>query len=243
MNGDHPRQPAQPLCTWGGHTCGGCCNDFSQGRQQLARLLRRRARLFPAEQATDPEALACFRRTLDYLEGTKDCKFLAFLDESQERGHERVGCLIHPRRHGGVELREVSPFGAGLCDYSYCPPAGAFDPGRVDPFLAWLARGADWYDYSRLFARFVFDGQESGLYQLLSARTRPLADLLLRRGLNSEPGLALYARLLSRLLGLSVGQVFEPEGIRRLSEVADLPAAALEREVAAWGEQGGTPPP
>lgn len=223
-----PSPVGEPLCTWAGHTCGGCCNHFSRSREELARLFERRARLFAAH-ATDPEALLRFRRDLDELEGSQECKFLAFLDDSLKR----VGCLIHPRRQGGAELRDAGPFGSGLCDYSFCPATAVFDPECVDPLLVLLARGADWYDYSRLFARYVFDGSESGLYRLLSAHTRPLAEAVIRHELRPERGLSLYGRLLGRLLGLSPSRAFQPEGIERLSEVATLPREALERAVEA----------
>ncbi len=226
------RLPAEdmniPLCIWGGHSCGGCCNDFSRPRELLARAFARRARLFAAEPATGgEEALRCHHLRLDLLEGSKECKFLAFLEETEER----VGCLIHPGRQGGIELRDASPFGAGLCAESLCPPAAAFDPRRVDPFLALLARGADWYDYSRLFTRFIFCGPHSGLYEVLAARTRPLAALLLGRGWRPARGLASYGRLLSRLLGLPGPRVFEAAGLARLSEVNALSAAVLARQV------------
>ncbi len=66
-------------------------------------------------------------RIKKYLEGVKtpqklfdviyNCPFLGFVDE----GRKRVGCMIHPINNDGVEMREVSFYGAKLCNDHECP--------------------------------------------------------------------------------------------------------------------------
>ena len=46
-----------------------------------------------------------------------NCEFLGFLDKEQRR----VGCLLHPSRNDGEDLRNHSFYGADLCAGHFCP--------------------------------------------------------------------------------------------------------------------------
>lgn len=46
-----------------------------------------------------------------------NCPFLGFVDENRKR----VGCMIHPINNDGVEMREISFYGAKLCNDHECP--------------------------------------------------------------------------------------------------------------------------
>ncbi len=51
------------------------------------------------------------------LETIYNCEYLGFIDRYQKR----VGCLLHPSLHRGVDLREKSFYGGGLCSGHFCP--------------------------------------------------------------------------------------------------------------------------
>lgn len=51
------------------------------------------------------------------LQTIYNCEFLGFLD----RQGKKVGCLLHPALHEGVDLRGHSFYGAELCAGHFCP--------------------------------------------------------------------------------------------------------------------------
>jgi len=214
-----------PLCRWDGHSCGGCCNDFTRPREELARVFLQRAALLPSFEKT-PEGLAGYVARMGLIERDKECKFLGFLDG----GQTSVGCLIHPARMG-EELRDAGAFGADLCRVSFCQAALHFEIQGPDPMLRLLATGSDWYDYSRLFSRFFQTEGAIGLLFVLERYTRPLADVLTQRGVRLPRGLTDYALLLARLLGVRESQVLKPGNLEGLAGLSRVPREAIEREV------------
>ncbi len=165
-----------PLCRCGGGTCGGCCWGAEVDRPTLERRLRRHRRIFgwlvPAKHAAPWRLLlheigsrrgldvvlgvALFLpgiagRLRDRLQRSVVCAFLAFEDESEER----IGCLLHPSRWNGVDLRTAAfrwfhGFACGTADY-LCSGARHFQQAPVQErrHIRQAARRLDWYDFSK----------------------------------------------------------------------------------------------
>jgi hypothetical protein len=215
-----------PLCQWDGHSCGGCCNDFTRPREVLKRVFLHRREVFPSFELS-PKGLADYQARMGLTEKDKECKFLSFLDDEASK----VGCLIHPKRVG-AELRDAGSFGSDLCAGSFCQAAIRFELKGPDPFLKLQATGSDWYDYSRLFSRYFQADGAIGLLFVLEGSTQPLAQVLLAREVRLPRGLTDYGLLLARLLGLKGSEVFRPGTLDRLAGVSELPPEAIEDEVA-----------
>jgi hypothetical protein len=73
------------------------------------------------------------------------CWALGYLDEA----YQRVGCLLHPFRHGGSDLRYRVDYG-NKCARETCPEAKVFDALTIREREFWLglADGFDSFDYS-----------------------------------------------------------------------------------------------
>jgi hypothetical protein len=107
-------------------SCGACCGLYNYAdstKASLARRLRTRSALFQ-KMVSGPEDIRAFSEAVRSGEdGTKRyevihcCEYTGFLDVQQRR----VGCLLHPLRHGGVDMREVSFYGKSLCEGHLCP--------------------------------------------------------------------------------------------------------------------------
>ncbi len=69
-----------------------------------------------------------------------NCEFLGFLD----REKKRVGCLLHPSLHQGVNLREYSFYGPDLCAGHFCPSFTHLTKLEQEAVLTVLD---DWYLY------------------------------------------------------------------------------------------------
>ena len=88
------------------------------------------------------------------------CEYIGFLDPEEKR----VGCLLHPLRHDGADLRSVSFYGRELCDGHFCP--GYHYISRPEK-LALLHIFDDWYLYGlcltdidlvKAYFRLISDG-------------------------------------------------------------------------------------
>ena len=109
-----------------GKSCGACCGLYNyrgSTRSSLEKRLKRRTDAFQRLDRYTPQALEDFsRRVRDsepqgkLLETIYNCEFLGFLDPE----FRRVGCLLHPGRHDGRDLRSCSFYGAELCDGHLC---------------------------------------------------------------------------------------------------------------------------
>ena len=128
------REP-EPLCRAGGHTCSACCHGESVSRSSLDRQLTRQTSLFAwligarrgcwvlwrlhellaggftglfwAGLLLVP-GLGTFLRP--WLRKRSVCSFLGYEDLARSR----VGCLLHPERHGGADVRRRAAFGLWL---------------------------------------------------------------------------------------------------------------------------------
>ncbi|HYA12926.1 MAG TPA: hypothetical protein VEF33_01170 [Syntrophales bacterium] len=67
------------------------------------------------------------------------CEYLGFLDEEK-----KVGCLLHPQQNNGVDLREASFYGRGLCEGHLCL---SYHYLTRDEKLALVNVTDDWYLY------------------------------------------------------------------------------------------------
>jgi len=105
-------------------SCGACCGLYNwedHSRYTLASLLERRTELF-FSLGENPD-LDRYRSVLKTIplspklcETIYNCEFLGFVDREQKR----VGCLLHPSFHRGVDLRECSFYGTRLCEEHFC---------------------------------------------------------------------------------------------------------------------------
>jgi hypothetical protein len=107
-------------------SCGACCGLYNyrgSSRSNLVQRLKGRTEAFHKIERYTPEALDAFSLWVrgtepqaKLLETIYNCEFLGFLDS----GFKRVGCLLHPCRHAGRDLRICSFYGAELCDGHLC---------------------------------------------------------------------------------------------------------------------------
>jgi hypothetical protein len=107
-------------------SCGACCGLYNyedNSRETLSRLMHERTDVFRSKIKDGVDV----GRIKDHLEDIKtpkklfdviyNCPFIGFVDE----GRRRVGCMIHPINNNGVEMRDVSFYGAKLCNDHECP--------------------------------------------------------------------------------------------------------------------------
>jgi hypothetical protein len=172
---------AEPLCRAGGHTCAACCHGKAVGRPALELRLRRQTHLFShlvggrlartrlllyelaARRGADLVwgLLLCLPVVGDllrpWLKRRTVCAFLGFEDAAGTR----VGCLLHPTRWGGRDVRRRAAFalrrgfGCGPADY-LCLAAWRFARAPVAVRRAFLGRvrGLDWFTYATAAVRF-----------------------------------------------------------------------------------------
>jgi hypothetical protein len=79
------------------------------------------------------------------LETIYNCEFLGFID----REEKKVGCLLHPSLHQGIDLRGKSFYGGELCTEHFCPSYT-----HLTEIEQWAALSAleDWYLYGLVIA-------------------------------------------------------------------------------------------
>ena len=146
---ENPPQYPFHLCQPdGAKSCGACCglyNWHDHSRETLRSLLQRRTSLFfPWGKEID---FHYYRQLAEVpasnpklLETIYNCEFLGFIDQ----GQKRVGCLLHPSIHEGVDLRGNSFYGAELCAGHFCPSYTHLT--KVEQSAVFMALD-DWYLY------------------------------------------------------------------------------------------------
>lgn len=132
------------LCQTGVAGCASCCGIYNYSdRNTPAFKTRIRARTDDVKACNwDPEKLRTVRDT--YLESEssliltteiKSCPFAGYLEE------DRMGCLIHPRRHPkGEDLRDLAVYPREVCEGHHCAPHDWLEPR--EKFFAQACRGA-----------------------------------------------------------------------------------------------------
>jgi hypothetical protein len=177
------RLPLTPLCRFAGHTCAACCWGENVSSAALKGRLRRQSRVF--DRCFGERSRLGRLELLGYqlrIHGIEDlflgillilpllgdllrpwlsrrlvCAFLGYEDDNGER----VGCMLHPSRWGGSDLRAQSAFallkgvGCGAPSW-YCLSAHFFAAAsrRERQRLRQAGEGLNWYAYSRLAARY-----------------------------------------------------------------------------------------
>lgn len=116
----------QKLCHPDGRkSCAACCglyNFLDHSRQTLQRLLFATRALFSLYPLTEEGLRAYSKRARELFpspplcQEVYICEFLGFVDPEGRL----PGCLIHPELHGGLDLRDVSFYGKGLCEGHLC---------------------------------------------------------------------------------------------------------------------------
>jgi hypothetical protein len=100
------------------------------------------------------------------------CWALGYLDEA----YQRVGCLLHPIRHGGLDLRYRVDYG-NKCARETCPEAKVFNGLTIREREFWLGLtdGFDSFDYSSRKANPLFNlmGWGGRLLSLIAAQENP----------------------------------------------------------------------
>jgi hypothetical protein len=171
----------EPLCRAGGHTCAACCYGGRVSRRTLETRLRRQTHLFArlvGDRPTSGRLLAfelAVRRgagliwaallglpligglVRPWLKEQAVCAFLGFEDEAGTR----VGCLLHPSRWQGRDVRVVAAFafwkgfGCGQADY-LCLSGWRFARAswRARRDFLRRTRGLDWFDHGQAVGGF-----------------------------------------------------------------------------------------
>lgn len=188
---DPPQTPATfSLCRQNGLTCAACCWGRHASRRLLTTRLSRNRDLFSrhSQSPRPPSATALFihelwsrcgsdlvyalllhlpflRRHLQrWLADRVVCAFAAF--ESDDA--TAVGCLLHPSRYKGVDVRAIAAFRL-LPGFSCGPPSFSCKASknlaevpvqkRADAIATCGAR--DWFDYSTRVREMSCDEEES----------------------------------------------------------------------------------
>lgn len=107
-------------------SCGACCGLYNyrdSSRESLVRRLKKRTHLFHKTVREEGD-IKPFSETITGMEDQEKiydviycCDFLGFLDGEENR----VGCLLHPCRNSGADLRDASFYGKELCNGHLCP--------------------------------------------------------------------------------------------------------------------------
>ena len=107
-------------------SCGACCglyNWIDHSRAQVTECANRRTDIFLSGMAhgkdlvTVKAELQAADSSESLFEVIHNCPFVGFVDQ----GRRQVGCMIHPVHHDGRELRDISLYGAELCNGHECP--------------------------------------------------------------------------------------------------------------------------
>lgn len=114
------------LCQTEGASCGACCglyNFADHGRAALTEELVRHTDALDGVASVAAswreigERLVRERRAAPMFAMVRVCPLLGFLDGARSR----VGCLAHPSRHGGTDLRDCGVYTAEVCETFTCP--------------------------------------------------------------------------------------------------------------------------
>ena len=132
-----------------GKSCGACCGLYNwadSSRESLVERLRNRTRRLRGMVRELDDLLFFSEATKSAEDQTKRyeeihcCEYLGFLDDEEKR----VGCLLHPLRNGGADMRDVSFYGKELCAGHLCPSYHYISDAEKQALIHILD---DWYLY------------------------------------------------------------------------------------------------
>ena len=138
-------------------SCGACCglyNWLDHSRATLTLLLESNSSLF-FSLGDNPDLdvyrdlRAEFSPQHKLCETIYNCEFIGFLD----RGRKRIGCMLHPALHHGVDLRDCSFYGRELCEGHFC---SSYNYLTMDEQAAAIASLDDWYLYGLVITDIDF---------------------------------------------------------------------------------------
>ena len=105
-------------------------NAHASQEQPLHALLLERTRAFARDASIhEPSSLLAFKRRWEpspadkLLDGLPSCPFVGLLDwafDHPDLAQGRVGCLVHPTRHGGVDGRDCGVYDRHICEDYLC---------------------------------------------------------------------------------------------------------------------------
>jgi|GEM_PF-6866716 len=150
------------LCQYAEYSCGGCCINLYENSKRLLTYVKENTlcfkEFFKAYKDISPHLLKEYyfsriskskKRDLSFFQN--NCIYLGYIDDK-----ERIGCLIHPARLGGIEIRH-------LAFNSFCNPRAKCYRDIIWEHLSPLSKekfrqkikGADWLTYSRYIMKLI----------------------------------------------------------------------------------------
>ena len=206
------------LCNVDNISCSGCCIDSKENKEVLKKYVEENSIAF-AKYFTGRECVT-FSDLEDYIfsrEGavtpyTKEfyrdnCSLAGYMDGQ----HSRTGCLIHPKRTGGMEIREglwmliCAPYEKCYRDllWKELPQEGK------EYFLAQV-KGLDWIDYAKAIYSLI--PELYGQYKLKNdIKSSHFFKELLNLSLNNAPYIKKNLHLLDDFYSLNDNIQFSPE--------------------------------
>ncbi len=210
------------LCNVDNISCSGCCIDSKENKEVLKKYVEENSIAF-AKYFTGRECVT-FSDLEDYIfsrEGavtpyTKEfyrdnCSLAGYMDGQ----HSRTGCLIHPKRTGGMEIREglwmliCAPYEKCYRDllWKELPQEGK------EYFLAQV-KGLDWIDYAKAIYSLI--PELYGQYKLKNdIKNSHFFRELLDFSLNNAPDIKKNLHLLDDFYSLNEHIEFSPEFLEK----------------------------
>jgi hypothetical protein len=205
------------LCSLDNISCSGCCIDSKEDKDLLKKYVEENSLAF--EKYFIDKKPVTFSDLEDYIfkrEGTvtytKDfyrdnCSLAGYMDGQ----HSRIGCLIHPKRTGGMEIREglwmliCAPYEKCYRDLLW----KELPQKAKEEFIA-SVKGTDWIDYAKTIYSSI--PELYALYKLKNDIRRDhffkdLTDL----SLNNAPDIKVNLHLLDDFYSLNDYIEFSPE--------------------------------
>ena len=147
--------PEVSLCQLEGHSCAGCCINLYEQNDIITEFLTINTRcfqsFFPDLKTVNPTFLQEYLMELKKINNRDpvflmyNCYFAGFID----REEEKTGCLVHPLRLDGIELRDLLsvncvPYGKCYRDILW----HNISDGNKKKFLS-MVKDYNWLTYSR----------------------------------------------------------------------------------------------
>jgi hypothetical protein len=154
-----------------GKSCAACCGIYNfgaNGRAAVHERLARNTRALAGDLVRHRGRIRRHSRLYRVVDNGSDkrfetifnCEFVGFLDATETR----IGCLLHPGRHDGHDLRHCSFYGKSLCVGHFC-----FSYSYLSEAEQRLAVHAidDWYLYGLVISDIDL---VKGFYEAVSNR-------------------------------------------------------------------------
>lgn len=138
-------------------SCGACCGLYNwedHSRHTLEALLRRRTNLFLSlRENPDLQIYSKIAQQFSLqpklCETIYNCEYLGFIDKEERK----VGCLLHPSLHQGIDVRVHSFYGVELCAGHFCPSYTYLTAVEQEAVITAID---DWYLYGLVITDIDF---------------------------------------------------------------------------------------